>query len=92
VLLANTMAIKVMTPIKKMACISEPAGLSEVICMKSFIKNENSIASAIHRRIFISVLTLMIDASYRLAYPLEQKLEGIASATRVNEGDNTNWL
>jgi hypothetical protein len=35
---------------------------------------------------------IMIDAAHRLAYPLEQKLEGIASAAGIKEGDNTDGL
>ena len=35
-------------------------------------------------------LPFMIDATHRLAYPLGEKLEGIANARRIHEGNNRN--
>jgi hypothetical protein len=46
----------------------------------------------IHWPIVSIAYSLLIDAIHRLAYPLAQRLEGIASATGIKEGDNTNGL
>ena len=35
-------------------------------------------------------VTLMIDAEHRLAYPLATRLEGIANAKSIREGDSRN--
>jgi hypothetical protein len=35
---------------------------------------------------------VMIDATHRLAYPLAQRLEGIANGTRIRNGDSKSGL
>lgn len=74
----------------KTAFINEPPGSSRVSLKISSISRPISIASAIARMtlIFIFIVALMIDAIHRLAYPLEQKLEGIANGKCTKTSDD----